>query len=491
MFTSNIDSLFSYLPELMVLLTILSVFLMESISKYRSLTFVTTVIGLVFSALLLFVTNSVDIPLFQGMIVHDSFSIYFKWFILLSTLSIVLVSRDDNSVMESVKGEYYGMLLIIMLGMFTMVSARNLLMVYLAIEMVSIPSYIIAGISNNDKESNEASLKYVIYGSFASGIMLFGLSILYGVAGSMDITTVAIAVKSFDSSLTIYIAMLFILVGFGYKISMVPFHYWTPDVYQGAPITVAAFLSVAPKAAGFAILIRFFYSIFTAGPPSMAENYEILGLDWTQLIAVMSALTMTVGNILALKQTNIKRLLAYSSISHVGFMLIGFSIISVDSIASIMFYLFFYLFMNLGAFYMAIYMSNAYNAEDIDDWAGIGKKVPVLSFFMVLSLASLAGLPPTSGFVSKVYILRNLFSEQQFMWLAVVAIINTVISLYYYFKIVKAMYFIENDDLEKKSCNPILYWSMIIFSIQNIFFYFYWAKIWDAFVSLVTNFKVV
>jgi len=147
--------------------------------------------------------------------------------------------------------------------------------------------------------------------------------------------------------------------------------------------------------------------------------------------------------------------------------------------------------MNLGAFYMAIYMSNAYNAEDIDDWAGIGKKVPVLSFFMVLSLASLAGLPPTSGFVSKVYILRNLFSEQQFMWLAVVAIINTVISLYYYFKIVKAMYFIENNDLEKKSCNPILYWSMIIFSIQNIFFYFYWAKIWDAFVSLVTNFKVV
>ena len=243
------------------------------------------------------------------MIVHDSFSIFFKWIILLSTLSIVLISRDDDSVLSSVKGEYYGMLLIIVLGMFTMVSARNLLMVYLAIEMVSIPSYIIAGISNKDKESNEASLKYVIYGSFASGIMLFGLSILYGASGSMDIAVVAEAIQSFDSSLAIYIAMLFVLVGFGYKISMVPFHYWTPDVYQGAPITVTAFLSVAPKAAGFAILIRFFYAIFTS------ENSEILGLNWTELIAVMSALTMTVGNVLALNQTNIKRLLAYSSIS--------------------------------------------------------------------------------------------------------------------------------------------------------------------------------
>ena len=488
---SNINSLLSYLPELILVLSILCVFLMESFSKYRSLTFIATVIGLVITAIFLFFTNSIDIALFNGMIVHDSFSIYFKWFILLSTLSIVLISKDDNSVMSAVKGEYYGMLLIIMLGMFTMVSAKNLLMVYLAIEMVSIPSYIIAGISNNDKESNEASLKYVIYGSFASGIMLFGLSILYGISGSMDIAIIAESVKYFDSSLTIYIAMLFILVGFGYKISMVPFHYWTPDVYQGSPITVTAFLSVAPKAAGFAILIRFFYSIFTAGPPSMLNNSEILGLDWTLLIAVMSALTMTVGNILALKQTNIKRLLAYSSIAHVGFMLIGFSVLSIDSIASIMFYLFFYLFMNLGAFYMAVYMSNAYNANDIDDWNGIGKKVPVLAFFMVLSLASLAGLPPTSGFVGKVYILRNLFADQQFIWLGVVAIINTVISLYYYFKIVKAMYFMENDNLKTKPCNPILYWSMIIFSSQNLFFYIYWSSLWNAFIALINNFRII
>tara|TARA_B110000263_G_scaffold206438_1_gene187418 strand:- start:1120 stop:2571 length:1452 start_codon:yes stop_codon:yes gene_type:complete len=481
-FVSNINSIASYLPELIIVLSILCVFIMESIPKYRSLTFLSSCIGLVFSGILLLFSTPSTSLLFEGMLINDSLSIYFKWLILLTTLSIILVSKDDDSVINEVKGEYYGMLLIITLGMFSMVSAKNLLMIYLSIEMVSIPSYIIAGISKNDKESNEASLKYVIYGSFASGIMLFGLSLLYGITGSLDIDLVASKLIDFDSSLIIYVSILFILVGFGYKISMVPFHYWTPDVYQGAPITVAAFLSVAPKAAGFAILIRFFYTLFI-------DNVEIL--QWPQLIAVLSALTMTVGNILALNQSNIKRLLAYSSISHVGYMLVAFTVVSADSLVSIMFYIFFYLFMNLSAFYMAIYMSNKYKAETIDQWNGIGIKVPILSFFMVLSLASLAGLPPTSGFVAKVYILRNLFADNSFIWLGVVAIINTVISLYYYFKIVKAMYFMENDKLEFKECHPLLFWSIIIFSLQNIIFYIYWPKLIEVLNFIIVNTGII
>ncbi len=481
-FLSNINSLSSYLPELIIVISILCVFIMESTSKYRHLTFITSCIGLTFSGILLLFSNPSLNLLFEGMLVNDSLSIYFKWLILISTLSIILVSKDDDSVLSDVKGEYYGMLLIITLGMFAMVSAKNLLMIYLSIEMVSIPSYIIAGISKNDKESNEASLKYVIYGSFASGIMLFGLSFLYGIAGSLDINVVASKVLNFDSSLILYMSLIFVLVGFGYKISMVPFHYWTPDVYQGAPITVTAFLSVAPKAAGFAILIRFFYTLFL-------DNVEIL--EWPQLIAFLSALTMTVGNVLALNQSNIKRLLAYSSISHVGFMLIGFSVISADSLASIMFYMFFYLFMNLSAFYMAIYMSNKYNADSIDQWNGIGIKAPVLSFFMVLSLASLAGLPPTSGFVAKVYILRNLFADNGFILLGVVAIINTVISLYYYFKIVKAMYFMENDKLEVKKPNLLLFWIIIIFSLQNIIFYIYWPKLIEVLNLIIINSGII
>ena len=480
---SNIQSLSSYLPELMIVLLILAVFLYESIEKYRYLVFSISCGGLIFVSILLYFSNPSSNILFDGMLINDSLSIYFKWILLLSTLSVVIVSNKDNSILDFVKGEYFGMLLIILLGMFAMVSANNLLMVYLAIEMVSIPSYIIAGISKNSKESNEASLKYVIYGSFASGIMLFGLSLLYGIAGSTDINILATKIASFDSSFVIYLSMIFVIAGFGYKISMVPFHYWTPDVYQGAPIPVTAFLSVAPKAAGFAILIRFFYAVFV--------NNGVPIIEWTTFIAIFSALTMTVGNVLALKQDNIKRLLAYSSISHVGFMLIAFSIVSSDSIASILFYLFFYMFMNLSAFYMAIYMSNNYGADNIEDWNGIGHKVPVLSFFMVLSLASLAGLPPTSGFIGKVYVLRNLFADGQFLWLGVVAIINTVISLYYYFKIVKAMYFIENDALEIKSCCSYLYWIIIIFSAQNIIFYLYWEPLWKLVESIIKNMGIV
>ena len=477
-YLSNINSLTSYLPELMIVLTILCVFIAESISSYRSSTYMISIAGLLFTGILLLFSHSSTSLLFEGMIINDSLSIFFKWLILISTLSIVLISKEDNSVVSEVKGEYYAMLLIIMLGMFAMVSAKNLLMVYLAIEMVSIPSYIIAGISKNDRESNEASLKYVIYGSFASGIMLYGLSYLYGMAGSLDINIVAAKLASYDASITVYMIIIFVLVGFGYKISMVPFHYWTPDVYQGAPITVTAFLSVAPKAAGFAILIRFFYTLFI-------DNVDIL--QWPQLIAFMSALTMTVGNVLALNQTNIKRLLAYSSISHVGFMLVAFSIVSLDSVVSILFYVFFYLFMNLSAFYMAIYMSNNYNADELDDWNGIGLKAPVLSFFMVLSLASLAGLPPTSGFIAKVYVLRNLFSDATFLWLGLVAIINTVISLYYYFKIVRAMYFMKNDDLVYKKCNQVLFWSIIVFSLQNIIFYLYWPNLIKSLNYILIN----
>lgn len=483
MVLSNINSLTSYLPELMILVMILIVFLYESFKSYRQYIFTVLSAGMISVIILMYLYNPSSNLLFEGMLVNDSLSIFLKWILVISTFSVIIISKNDNSILDDIKSEYYAMLLIILLGMFAMVSATNLLMVYLAIEMVSIPSYIIAGISKNDKESNEAALKYVIYGSFASGIMLFGLSFLYGLTGTTDIYTISNQLTNNENSLLIYLSMIFILVGFGYKISMVPFHYWTPDVYQGAPITVTTFLSVAPKAAGFAILIRFFYSIFvTNGAPI---------IEWTNIIAIFSALTMTVGNILALKQTNIKRLLAYSSISHVGFMLIALSIVSIDSVTSVLFYLVFYMFMNLSAFFVAIYMSNAYQADNIDDWNGLGLKMPVISIFMVLSLASLAGLPPTSGFIGKVYVLRNLFADQQYLWLGIVAIINTVVSLYYYFNIVKAMYFIENDSLEYKSADKALYFFIIIFSAQNILFYLYWSPLWNYLKSIVESINIL
>ena len=413
----------------------------------------------------------------MGMITFDPFSHYFKYIFLFATFSIILISRFDRQLDKKYASEYNCLLLIVLLGLFLMSSSVNLLMIYLSIELVSIPSYILAGMLKNDKESNEASLKYVIFGSLASGLMLFGLSILYGITGSTDISGISSALQIIEFPLTIYFPLILILAGFGYKISMVPFHFWTPDVYEGAPTPITAFLSVGPKAAGFAILIRIFYTMFTVG--GISEGAVTLnGINWPALIAVASAITMTLGNLLAIQQKDVKRLLAYSSISHVGFMLMAFVFISPEAVRAIMLYLFIYLFMNLSAFYMAIFASNKLNAHVIDDWKGMGRINPILSAFMVLSLLSLTGLPPTAGFVGKVYVFAELFKHQQFYWLAVVAILNSVVSLYYYFSIVKAMYLDEVEmPVENIEAHPVIKWSIILFSAQNLLFFIYWEPL--------------
>jgi NADH-quinone oxidoreductase subunit N len=331
----------------------------------------------------------------------------------------------------------------------------------------------------NDRASNEASLKYVIFGSFASGLMLFGLSWLYGISGSTNIIEIHNALLTNGNPLLVYISLLFILVGFGYKISMAPFHYWTPDVYEGSPTPVTAFFSIGPKAAGFAILIRIIYTIFTdnGGLNAATSLYDV---NWTLIFAVLAAITMTVGNFLALHQENVKRLLAFSSISHVGFMLIGLSVIGTEALSAVLFYLVIYLFMTLSAFYIAIFVKNKLDADTIDGWSGLAKRNPFISAFMVISLVSLAGLPPTAGFVGKFYLLAVLFRAKTFYWLAIVAILNSVVSLYYYFKIVKSMYFINESDevnITPLEVNPYIKWTAVLFSAQTILFYLYWTPL--------------
>jgi len=354
-------------------------------------------------------------------------------------------------------------------------------MIYLSLELVSIPSYVLAGILKNDKRSNEASLKYVIFGSFASGLMLFGFSLLYGISGSLNIYDIHGLIININNPSAILFSIILILAGFGYKISMVPFHYWTPDVYEGSPTTITAFLSVAPKAAGFALFLRVFTALFT-DEGTFQSALPILNLSWPMLLAVLSAVTMTVGNILALRQKNVKRMLAYSTISHVGFMLMAICTLTPVALNGILFYLLMYAFMNLSAFYMVIYMHNSYKAETIDDWKGVAFKNPVLAFFMVLNLVSLAGLPPTSGFVGKVYLFRGLFYDKEFLWLGVIAVLNSVVSLYYYFKIVKSMYFYEDEKKKVVHAHPVLYCSIIILSLQNLLFYIYWSDLY-AYIS--------
>ncbi|MDP7027504.1 MAG: NADH-quinone oxidoreductase subunit N [Candidatus Marinimicrobia bacterium] len=474
---SNLSSLSYYIPELIMISAILLIIILDIIPSTKSYTFNLALASIVASSFFLCQNYGESHSLFMGMITLDPFSHYFKYIFLFATCSIILISRFDRQLDRKYASEYNALLLIVLLGLFLMSSSVNLLMIYISIELVSIPSYILAGMLKNDKESNEASLKYVIFGSLASGLMLFGLSILYGITGSTDISGISSALQIIEFPLTIYFPLILILAGFGYKISMVPFHFWTPDVYEGAPTPITAFLSVAPKAAGFAILIRIFYTMFTVG--GISEGAVTLdGINWPALIAVASAITMTLGNLLAIQQKDVKRLLAYSSISHVGFMLMAFVFISPEAVRAIMLYLFIYLFMNLSAFYMAIFASNKLNAHVIDDWKGMGKINPILSAFMILSLLSLTGLPPTAGFVGKVYVFAELFKHQQFYWLAVVAILNSVVSLYYYFSIAKAMYLDEVDTpVEAVEAHPVIKWSIILFSAQNLLFFIYWEPL--------------
>ena len=474
---SNLSSLSYYIPELIIISAILLVIVLDVIPACKKYTFSLSLGAILLASVFLWQSYGESHGLFMGMISIDPFSHFFKMIFLLSTFSIILISRYEKQLDKNYSAEYNALLLIVLLGMFLMSSSINLIMIYLSIELVSIPSYILAGMLKNDKESNEASLKYVIFGSFASGLMLFGLSILYGITGSTDIGVITAALQAIEYPLSIYFPLILLLVGFGYKISMVPFHFWTPDVYEGAPTPITAFLSVAPKAAGFAILIRVFYTMFTIDG-SVTATLPLTNINWPTLIAVGSAITMTLGNLLAVQQNDVKRLLAYSTISHVGFILMAFAIISPEAVRAIMLYLFIYLFMNLAAFYMAIFASNKLNAHHIEDWDGLSRKNPVLCAFMALTLISLTGLPPTAGFVGKFYIFAELFKHQQFYWLAVVAILNSVVSLFYYFKIVKSMYLTDPDAADNKiDAHPVVNWSIILFSSQNLLFFLYWEPL--------------
>ena len=476
----NFQSISYFLPELLIVQLALSIIILDLLSLKKWVN-VCIYVGLSFITLLLyqFTPLNESFTIFNNMLINDPFSYYFKWIILVSTFSIIIVSNYSKELDEDYSVEFKALTLFVLLGMFLMTNSIDLLMIYLSIELVSIPSYVLAGMLKNDKKSNEASLKYVIFGSFASGIMLFGLSWLYGLSGSTNIYEIYKAIAVVENPYMIYMSLMLILVGFGYKISMAPLHYWTPDVYEGSPTVVTAFFSVAPKAAGFAILIRTFSILFTDGNSLSQDLMPLADINWTLIIAILSAVTMSIGNLLALKQDNVKRMLAYSTISHVGFMLMAFATISVEGSIGIMFYLTMYMFMNLSAFFMVIHVENNFNAKNINEWAGIGFKSPILAAFMVLSLVSLAGLPPTSGFVSKVYLFRTLFATEQFYWLGIVAILNSVISLYYYFKIVKSMYFIENKISTKEIIDTPILVLITAFSAQNLLFYVYWSDLYN------------
>ena len=368
---------------------------------------------------------------FFGTISADDFSVTFELIFLAITGLTVLVSIRYLENLRLRHGEYYSLLLFATSGMMFLASGLDLLMIFIGLEILSISSYILCGMIQGDARSNESALKYFLLGAFATGFLLYGIALLYGATGSIELREINAALtrqETFGNPM-IWVGLGFILVGFGFKIALVPFHMWTPDVYEGAPTAITAFLSTGPKAAGFAALIRILFD-------GLGATQE----QWSQVLWVLAAVTMTVGNVMALQQDNIKRMLAYSSIAHAGYILVAVVAGGPEGLAAVVFYTLAYTLMNFGAFAILILASGA-DKERVTfaDYAGYGYVAPMLALAMFVFMLSLAGIPLTAGFAGKFQIFKTVI-DQGFIWLAVIGVLNSVVSLYYYLRLVVMMY---------------------------------------------------
>jgi len=491
---TNLQSLSFYYPELILIGVILAAIIYDLTihqSKSGNVGWV-LVAGLIAVAGAIYFQEQRVTTLFTDSIVLDPFASFFKLIIILATIFVSIVSLQSGELKEYRKGEYFTLLGIIVFGLFLMVSTVDLIMVYLSIEIVSIMSFVLAGYLKQNTRSNEAGLKYVVYGAFSSGIMLFGLSYIYGLTGSTNYFLIQQAIATMDASANtaLLMAMIMVLAGFGYKISSVPFHFWTPDVYEGAPTTITAYLSIAPKAGAFAMMIRFFNQVLAdGGAMGGLDASSVASLPWANIMSLLAVITMTLGNVVAIQQNNIKRMLAYSSIAHAGYMLLAMPVMSGDSVYAIMIYLVMYLFMNLGAFFVVITVKNKTGGETFDDYKGLGWEMPFIGVVMTIFMVSLTGLPPSAGFVGKFYIFASLIKGgNQFYWLVVVGGINSVVSLYYYFRVVKVM-FLEGERKDTILQPPTVMAGMLLATaIPTVILGIYWTPVADWIQNSLTFF---
>jgi len=378
------------------------------------------------------------------MMVLDELALFFKLFTVIVLAVIILAAGEYVKAHTPFRGEFYALMLLAGLSIMLASAATNLVMIYLSIEFLSITSYILTGYLRNDARSTEGAIKYFIYGAAASAVMLYGFSLLYGATGATGLVEIAVALASGSVTLgwLVFPALIMALAGLGFKIALVPFHQWSPDAYEGAPTPVTAFLSVGPKAAGFAVLIRFLIVALPA-----------FQVNWSAVLAGVAILTMSLGNLIALWQTNVKRLLAYSSIAQAGYMLIGLAAVAplaeswTTGLNGLLLYLFAYLFTNLGAFAVVIAVEDRTGSVNLSDFSGLGRRSPFLAVAMFVFLLSLIGIPPTGGFMGKLFVFGAAVQRQMII-LAVIGVLNSVISVYYYYKIMRPMLFDRADDAE-------------------------------------------
>jgi NADH-quinone oxidoreductase subunit N len=487
----NLRSAGWFRPELALTFGSIGVFLVDllwrrSPARLARLT-AATLLVLALCAGFLWVQPATSQTLFNGLIANDAFASFFKWLFLAAAALTVLIAAQGKDFPPVRIGEFYALLLAIVLGMFLMASATDLLMMYMSIELVSMVSYVLAGYRKGDRKAAEASLKYVIYGGVASGVMVFGMSWLYGLLGTTNVLEFAGRLQALPQTgavrVALVLAVVFVSAGVGYKIAAVPWHMWCPDVYEGAPTPFTAFLSVGPKAAGFALALRFFYGAM-AGPAAANGFAEAVGgIPWPAVIGVLAAATMTLGNFTAIAQTNLKRLLAYSSIAHAGYMLMGLSAVSDTGTQGVMVYLLVYLVMNVGAFLVVILVAQGTGSESILDYRGLGHRQPLAAVTFAVFLFSLTGLPPFAGFAGKYYLFLAVMERVPGpggFWYAVLALVgavNTAVSLYYYARIIRAM-FLEAPYVTTRVVPKLGYQLMLgAFSGAILVFGIWWSPI--------------
>jgi len=384
---------------------------------------------------------------FNENLILDNFSLFFTFILVITTGFVILLSMKYIALQDANYGEYYALLLLALSGVVIMISTLDLLVIILGLEVLSISSYALAGLRRADEKSSEAAVKYFLLGSFATAFLIYGLALLYGTSHTTDIPTIIQYFSSqADLSLMALIGLGLIVIGFGFKIAVVPFHMWTPDVYQGAPTPITAFFSVVPKAVGFAILARIFF-------PYWKTALDPQAIFW--LLWVISVLTMVIGNLVALRQTNVKRILAYSSIAHAGYLLVA--ILARDS-SSLVFYLTVYLFMNIGAFAAVIALSKKGKEYlELQDYAGVGFKYPWIGVTLSVFLISLAGFPPTGGFLAKFYVFSSAV-KQGLLPLVIIGVLASLVSVFYYLRIIVYMYMREPaEEIEIAVENPALF----------------------------------
>ncbi|HBR14785.1 MAG TPA: NADH-quinone oxidoreductase subunit N [Candidatus Omnitrophica bacterium] len=447
-------------PEVILLVCALGSLMGGVMAPRKKLLGFLALLGIVSAGLLLPLSSQAGSMFFSRMLVNDPFSVFFRQLLLIISGLVVLLSMGYEGLENEDSGEYYFFLLLMTISMMLAVSSTHLLLMYIALETVSIISYLVAGYDKRDKYSSEAGIKYFIFGALSTGILLYGVTLIYGLFGTLDLTVIVqhLPAAGTPQQGAFFLALLLIFAGLGFKCSLVPFHMWTPDVYQGAPTPVAAFFSIGPKAMGFALLLRVFTQHFSWGT-----------FNGTTAALVIAALTMTVGNIMALTQTHIKRLLGYSTIAQAGYIFAGAALGTAAGNQAVLIYLFIYTVMNVGAFGAVIALGNTQKSRYIEDYVGLYKRDPVTAVALTVCLLSLAGIPPLAGFLAKFTILAAIVDAKHIP-LAVVLVINSVVALYYYARLIKNMFFEEpSSPSPLPSKPPALQVLLILCVLANIF----------------------